>query len=215
MACARFCTKANRAGVYVVMHDTSGDDSFAVHIGPRVRKMHTSRRDAFHSINAAPIAHLDKDGKMQVSIDGPAVSDAKAEAKTGMERSCVLLQYYPGMNPEIFEDIFMKSKGIVISGSGLGHVNSNMVPLIKKACDNGAVVVMTSQCLNGRTNLNVYNTGRDMLAAGAITVLDMLPETAYVKLMWALANTSSVEEAKKLMQTPLAGEMSDRRTIDV
>ena len=215
MACARFCTKANRAGVYVVMHDTSGDDSFAVHIGPRVRKMHTSRRDAFHSINAAPIAHLDKDGKMQVSIDGPAVSDAKAEAKTGMERSCVLLQYYPGMNPEIFEDIFMKSKGIVISGSGLGHVNSNMVPLIKKACDNGAVVVMTSQCLNGRTNLNVYNTGRDMLAAGAITVLDMLPETAYVKLMWTLANTSSVEEAKKLMQTPLAGEMSDRRTIDV
>ena len=215
MACARFCTKANRAGVYVVMHDTSGDDSFAVHIGPRVRKMHTSRRDAFHSINAAPIAHLDKDGKMQVTIDGPAVSDAKAEAKTGMERSCVLLQYYPGMNPEIFEDIFMKSKGIVISGSGLGHVNSNMVPLIKKACDNGAVVVMTSQCLNGRTNLNVYNTGRDMLAAGAITVLDMLPETAYVKLMWTLANTSSVEEAKKLMQTPLAGEMSDRRTIDV
>ena len=215
MACARFCTKANRAGVYVVMHDTSGDDSFAVHIGPRVRKMHTSRRDAFHSINAAPIAHLDKDGKMQVTIDGPEVSDAKAEAKTDMERSCVLLQYYPGMNPEIFEDIFMKSKGIVISGSGLGHVNSNMVPLIRKACDNGAVVVMTSQCLNGRTNLNVYNTGRDMLAAGAITVLDMLPETAYVKLMWALANTSSVEEAKKLMQTPLAGEMSDRRTIDV
>jgi glutamyl-tRNA(Gln) amidotransferase subunit D len=132
-----------------------------------------------------------------------------------MERSCVLLQYYPGMNPEIFEDIFMKSKGIVISGSGLGHVNSNMVPLIKKACDNGAVVVMTSQCLNGRTNLNVYNTGRDMLAAGAITVLDMLPETAYVKLMWALANTSSVEEAKRLMMTPVAGEMSDRRTIDV
>ena len=215
MACARFCTKANRAGVYVVMHDTSGDDSFAVHIGPRVRKMHTSRRDAFHSINAAPIAHLDRDGKMQVTIDGPEVSDAKAEAKTDMERSCVLLQYYPGMNPEIFEDIFMKSKGIVISGSGLGHVNSNMVPLIRKACDNGAVVVMTSQCLNGRTNLNVYNTGRDMLAAGAITVLDMLPETAYVKLMWALANTSSVEEAKKLMQTPLAGEMSDRRTIDV
>ena len=73
---------------------------------------------------------------------------------------------------------------------------------------------MTSQCLNGRTNLNVYNTGRDMLKAGAITVFDMLPETAYVKLMWALANTDSVEAAKEIMQTPLANEMSDRRTID-
>ena len=215
MACARFCTKADRAGVYVVMHDTSGDDSFAVHIGSRVRKMHTSRRDAFRSINAAPAAHLDKDGKIVLNIDGPKVSDAKVVAKTGMERACVLLQYYPGMDPALFEDIFMKSKGVVISGSGLGHVNENMIPLIRKACDNGTVVVMTSQCLNGRTNLNVYNTGRDMLSAGAITVLDMLPETAYVKLMWALANTSTPEEAKELMQTPLAGEMSDRRTIDV
>ncbi len=215
MACARFCTKANRSGVYVVMHDTPGDDSFAVHTGSRVRKMHTSRRDAFHSINALPVAHLDRDGRLELRTDGPSVTDGKAIARTAMERSCVLLQYYPGMDPALFEDIFMKSKGIVISGSGLGHVNENMIPLIKKACDNGTVVVMTSQCLNGRTNLNVYNTGRDMLAAGAITVLDMLPETAYVKLMWVLANTSSVEEAKKMMQTPIANEMSDRRTIDV
>ena len=215
MACARFCTKADRAGVYVVMHDTSGDDSFAVHVGSRVRKMHTSRRDAFHSINAAPIAHLDDKGKMEVFSDGPKVTGDKVVAKVDMERSCVLLQYYPGMDPQLFEDVFMRCKGIVISGSGLGHVNENMIPLIKRACDNGTVVVMTSQCLNGRTNLNVYNTGRDILSAGAITVLDMLPETAYVKLMWVLANTSSVDEAKEMMKTPLAGEMSDRRTIDV
>ena len=215
MACARFCTKADRAGVYVVMHDTSGDDSFAVHVGSRVRKMHTSRRDAFHSINAAPIAHLDDKGKMEVFSDGPRVTGDKVVAKVDMERSCALLQYYPGMDPQLFEDVFMRCKGIVISGSGLGHVNENMIPLIKRACDNGTVVVMTSQCLNGRTNLNVYNTGRDILSAGAITVLDMLPETAYVKLMWVLANTSSVDEAKEMMKTPLAGEMSDRRTIDV
>ena len=215
MACARFCVKAKKAGVYVIMHDTSGDDSFAVHIGSRVRKMHTSRRDAFHSINVLPVAHLDKDGKITMDIEGHDVRSDKAVAKTGMEKRCVLLQYYPGMDPALFEDILMKSKGVVIAGSGLGHVNSNMVPLLKKACDNGTVIVMTSQCLNGRTNLNVYNTGRDMLSAGVITVWDMLPETAYVKLMWALANTSSVEEAKAVMKTPLAGEMSDRRTIDV
>ena len=215
MACARFCVNGKKSGVYVIMHDTSGDDSFAVHIGSRVRKMHTSRRDAFHSINVLPVAHLDKDGKMQIDIDGHDVRNDKAVAKTAMEKSCILLQYYPGMDPALFEDVIMKSKGVVIAGSGLGHVNSNMVPLLKKACDNGIIVVMTSQCLNGRTNLNVYNTGRDMLSAGVITVWDMLPETAYVKLMWALANSSSVEEAKEIMRTSLAGEMSDRRTIDV
>jgi len=215
MACARFCVKGKKSGVYVIMHDTPGDDSFAVHVGSRVRKMHTSRRDAFHSINVLPVAHLDKEGKLEMDIEGHDATSEKAVARTDMERSCVLLQYYPGMDPVLFENIIMKSKGVVIAGSGLGHVNSNMVPLLKKACDNGTVVVMTSQCLNGRTNLNVYNTGRDILSAGVITVWDMLPETAYVKLMWVLANTSSVDEAKEMMKTPLAGEMSDRRTIDV
>ena len=213
MACARFC-RAGKAGVYVVMHDTPGDDSFAVHFRTRVRKMHTSRRDAFHSINSLPVAHLDREGKIVFNVELPEVTAEKAVANTDMERACVLLQYYPGMDPALFEDIFMRSKGVVIAGSGLGHVNENMIPLIKRACDNGTVVVMTSQCLNGRTNLNVYNTGRDMLNAGVITVFDMLPETAYVKLMWALANSSSPEEARDVMRVPLANELSDRRTID-
>lgn len=211
MACARFCTQGKCAGVFVIMHDTQGDDSFAVHNGARVRKMHTSRRDAFKSINAEPVAHIDKDGKITFSCDGLPVSKEKVEAKTGMEKDVVLLQYFPGMDASVFESVIMNSKGVVFSGSGLGHVNSSLIPLVKKACDNGTVVVMTSQCLNGRTNMNVYNTGRDLISAGVISVLDMLPETAYVKLKWALANTSSAEEAKQLMQTPLVDEMSDRR----
>ena len=214
-AAVRFCVKGGTAGVFVVMHDTPGDDSFAVHIGTRVRKMHTSRRDAFKSINTSPFAYLNREGEIRFTREGRPATSEKASARTNMERSTILLQYYPGMDPVLFEDMMMKSKGIVISGSGLGHVNENMVPLIKKACDNGSVVAVTSQCLNGRTNLNVYNTGRDMLSAGAISVLDMLPETAYVKLMWALANSEGPEEAKKIMVMPLAGEMSDRRTIDV
>jgi glutamyl-tRNA(Gln) amidotransferase subunit D len=215
MACARFCTKGKRAGVFVIMHDTPGDDSFAVHTGARVRKMHTSRRDAFRSINTEPVAHIDADGKITFNSECPSVTAAKVEARTSMERSVVLLQFYPGMDPSLFRDVFLKSKGVVIAGSGLGHVNENMVPLIREAVSKGTVVVMTSQCINGRTNMNVYNTGRDLISAGVISVSDMLPETAYVKLMWALANTCNADEARKVMQTPLAGEMGDRRSIDV
>ena len=213
MAAAKFCVEGGRAGVFVVMHDGPGDDSFAVHCGTRVRKMHTSRRDAFKSINVPPVAHVDKDGRIVFNTPGRAVSDAKVEARSAMCTDVVLLQFYPGMDPALFHDVVMKSKGVVIAGSGLGHVNSNMVPLIREATDAGIIVVVTSQCLNGRTNLNVYNTGRDMLAARDNTSWDMLPETAYTKLMWALANTSSVEAAKVVMQTPLAGEMSDRREL--
>lgn len=215
MAAVRFCIKGDRAGVFVIMHDSPGDDSFAVHMGTRVRKMHTSRRDAFHSINTFPIAHMDKEGNIEFTCDGRHVSDGKAEVKSAMNRNTIFLQFYPGMDPNLFESLLLRSEGVVIAGSGLGHVNENMVPLIKRACDNGSVVVATSQCLNGRTNLEVYNTGRDMLSAGVITVWDMLPETAYVKLMWALANAKDAEAVKVVMRTPLAGEMSDRRTIDV
>ncbi len=215
LAAARFCTKGNMAGVFVIMHDTPGDDSFSVHSGTRVRKMHTSRRDAFHSINTTPVAHVDAAGNIDVIQAGRSVSDGKAEVRNAMERKTILLQFYPGMDPVLFENAILSSKGVVIAGSGLGHVNENMVPLIKRACESGTVVVMTSQCLNGCTNLNVYNTGRDIISAGAVTVLDMLPETAYVKLMWALANSKDSESAKVVMETPLVGEMSDRRTIDV
>lgn len=213
MACARFCTKSGKAGVYVIMHDTSGDDSFAVHLGSRVRKMHTSRRDAFKSINILPAANIDKEGKITFNMELPAVSKKKAEVLPDVEKSTVLLQYYPGMDPVLFEDIFMKSKGIVIAGSGLGHVNENMIPLVKKAVANGTVVVMTSQCINGQTNMNVYNTGRDLISAGVISVFDMLPETAYVKLSWALANYDNIDDVKKAMRTPFVNEMSERRVF--
>lgn len=214
-AAVRFCVKGGKAGVFVVMHDTPGDDSFAVHLGTRVRKMHTSRRDAFKSMNESPVAHLDKDGKMEILRQCNDITSERTVAETDMERSVVLLQYYPGMDPSMFEKIIIGSKGVVISGTGLGHVNKCMIPILTKACDNGTVVVATSQCLNGTTNLNVYDTGRDMLSAGVITVMDMLPETAYVKLMWALANSKNKEEAEMIMRSPMADEMSNRRTIDV
>lgn len=211
MACARFCTQGKKAGVFVIMHDTEGDDSFAVHNGARVRKMHTSRRDAFKSINCSPVAHIDASGKIEFAEECRPVSKDKTVAKTDMEKDVVLLQYFPGMDPDTFGNIITGSKGVVFAGSGLGHVNSSLIPIIKKACDTGTVVVMTSQCLNGRVNMNVYNTGRDLISAGVISVMDMLPETAYVKLKWALANSRDAEEAKRIMQTPMVSEMSDRR----
>jgi len=212
LAAARFCASGT-PGVFVVMHNDLNDNSFAVHVGSRARKMHTSRRDAFRSINVQPFAVIDEAGTIAFSELRKGSKD-KVKAMTKMEPKVVLLQYYPGMDVNVFRDIFMNSKGIVISGSGLGHVNSSMIPLVKEAVDNGAVIVMASQCLNGSTNMNVYNTGRDLMTAGVISVNDMLPETAYVKLMWALANTKNADAARDMMKRPVAGEMGERRCID-
>jgi glutamyl-tRNA(Gln) amidotransferase subunit D len=193
------------------MHDTMNDDSFAVHYGTRVRKMHTSRRDAFKSVNTLPYAHIDGAGKIAFYSETVKAS-GKAVAKTKMCSDVVLLQFYPGMDPALFKDVIMRSKGVVIAGTGLGHVSREMISLLKETIDNGTIVVMTSQCINGPTGMNIYDTGRELQRIGVIPAGDMIPETAYVKLMWILANTKDPKEA---MKTVIANESGDRRTADV
>jgi glutamyl-tRNA(Gln) amidotransferase subunit D len=211
LASVRFCASSKAAGVYVVMHDTMSDDSFAVHRGTRVRKMHTFRRDAFRSINSVPAAHIDASGKIEFKDIIPEVSK-RTKANVKMCKDVVLLYFYPGMDPKIFRDAVIGSKGVVIAGSGLGHVSVAMASLLEEAIKKGTVVVMTSQCINGPLGMSVYDTGRKLQDAGVISAGDMIPETAYVKLMWVLANT---KDPKAAMKEVLSYETSDRRTSDV
>jgi glutamyl-tRNA(Gln) amidotransferase subunit D len=213
MACARFCAEGEAAGVFVVMHEGLGDDSFSVHTGSRVRKMHTSRRDSFRSVNVPPAATVSKEGVVKYCGEPRSPSEGEAAARTAMDPRTVLLQYYPGMDPDVFGPVIMGSRGAVIAGTGLGHVGQPMCRVLKEACEKGIVVVMTSQCLGGTTNMNVYDTGRDLISAGVISVGDMLPEVAYVKLMWVLANSESAHEAKRMMAEPMANETGNRRCV--
>jgi glutamyl-tRNA(Gln) amidotransferase subunit D len=130
-----------------------------------------------------------------------------------MEGRASLLYFYPGFEEEHFNLIAEHVKGVVVAGTGLGHVSEPIIRSIRKAVDRGVHVVVTTQCLSGSVNLNVYSTGRDMISAGALPVGDMLPETAYVKLMWAMGQAADPEEVRKLMLTNVAGELTDRRAV--
>ena len=85
--------------------------------------------------------------------------------------------------------------GLVIAGTGLGHVSTALIPAIRALIDAGTTVVMTSQCLHGRVCDRVYDTGRDLFQAGVIEGEDILPEVALVKLMWVLGNAKDPERA--------------------
>jgi glutamyl-tRNA(Gln) amidotransferase subunit D len=122
-----------------------------------------------------------------------------------------LVKFFPGMNPSVIDYYTQKSaRGILLEGSGLGHVSKAFFEPIKNAVAKGVFVALASQCVWGRVNMNVYDTGRDLLALGVVPTDDMFPETALVKLMWVLGQTSNVEEAKKLFKTNIAGELSSR-----
>lgn len=198
------------AEVTVVMHGSTSDDFCLVHRGTRVRKMHTSRRDAFQSINQHPIARVNYPSRdLEILGDCRRRGEVELEVKDGLEPRCAIVKYFPGASPNLFEQYIAAGyRGVVLEGTGLGHVASDWVGSIKEAVDAGITVVITSQCLRGRVCDRVYDTGRDILAAGGIEGGDILPEVALVKLMWALANTSSVAETEALMKVSLAGEIS-------
>ena len=99
----------------------------------------------------------------------------------------------------------------MIAGTGLGHVRRSLIPTIERHIKDGKPVVMTSQCLYGTVNMNVYSTGRDLIKAGVIPGGDMLPETAYVKLSWALSNLD--EGIDEFMKNNIAGEMEGARYL--
>jgi len=196
------------AEVGVVMHGSTSDDYCSIHRGTRVRKMHTSRRDAFQSINQPPIGRVDYiTRKIETFIPYKHRGDVELELADKLEPKCALVKYTPGASPEILDYYINQGyKGIVLEGTGLGHVASDWIEGIRRATQENIPVVVTSQCLRGRICDLVYDTGRYMLDAGAIEGEDMLPEVALVKLMWVLANAP--DEVRSLMGTPLAGEIS-------
>ena len=193
--------------VVVCMHATSDDVECALHRATRVRKNHTSCRDAFRSIGRVPVGMVSyPDGVVSLAEDAVLRGTHELRLSDRLEPHCGLIQYYPGMDPAVF-DAFRGYAGLVIAGTGLGHVGTDCIAKIAALIAAGTLVIMTSQCLAGAVCDRVYETGRDLLAAGVIEGGSMLPEVALVKLMWVLGNTTRREDAVRLMQTNLKGEM--------
>jgi glutamyl-tRNA(Gln) amidotransferase subunit D len=209
-----FATRSEYAGVFIAMHAGTSDYTIACHVGTRVRKNHTSRRDAFESIDITPVAFVrNNEIEMQQKHQNLLLRRFTANVvkiNTRFEDRVILLKYYPGFDPTLIEHAINSGyRAIVLEGTGLGHVGKECFPALKKAVGAGIMVCMTSQCIWGRVGMTVYDTGRDLLDIGVISLSDMISETATVKAMWTLANSEDVEAAKKIMQENLANEISD------
>ncbi|MDQ1371961.1 MAG: glutamyl-tRNA(Gln) amidotransferase subunit [Candidatus Thermoplasmatota archaeon] len=212
LAATRLCVGSDLGEVVVVMHGEPSDTYCSVHRGTKARKMHSSRRDAFASMNIHPIGRVEGPS---VKLNGHYVkrSAGPVEVRDKIDGRVSLQYFYPGFEEDHFDMIASHVKGVVVAGTGLGHVSEPIISSIRKAVKNGVHVVVTTQCLQGSVNLNVYSTGRDMVAAGALPVGDMLPETAYVKLMWAMGQTDDYAEVNKIMLTNIAGELTKGREL--
>jgi len=208
----RLCVESDLGEVVVLMHGDTSDSYCLAHRGTKVRKMHSSRRDAFKSINVDPVARVEG-AVISFLSEYRRRSGGPVEVLDKMDGNVSMLHFYPGFEAEHLDLIVDKVKGLVIAGTGLGHVSEEILGSVRRAVKKGVHIFITTQCLCGAVNLNVYSTGRDMISAGAVPLGDMLTETAYVKLMWSLGQSSDPEEVKKLMLMNIAGELTTRRSI--
>lgn len=208
--CAASAATSPLAEVAVVMHETTSDERCAIHRGTRVRKLHTSRRDAFASIGIPPLGHVTYPA-LGVSLSAGAARRGSVELALDdrLDEACRLVYFSPGMpapDPEEYAGVH----GLVVAGTGLGHVSTTWIEPLRELIGAGTAVVMTSQCHHGRVCDRVYDTGRDLLRIGVIEGEDMLPEVALVKLMWVLGRRPDDEKVRTMMQSDLKGEINRR-----
>ena len=199
IAATKFLVNTKSKGVFVVMHQNESDDAVACHLGTRVRKNHTSKRSAFQTVGSEP-AFVVYDDKILENMKNSFFSENEYNPRINLDTKVALIKYHPGFNPEIIESLIkLEYRGIIFEGTGLGHVGRTMYDSIKKAKENGIFLGMTSQCIDGRVSMTVYESGRDLLDMGIIPLENMIPEVALVKAMWVLGNSNSDDEIKNMM----------------
>ncbi|MDE1764264.1 MAG: Glu-tRNA(Gln) amidotransferase subunit GatD [Thaumarchaeota archaeon] len=208
IAATKFLVKTDSSGIFVVMHNSTSDDEVACHWGTRVRKNHTSKRNAFQTIGGSPAFIVKND-----SIEKNPLFNSPQNAftpKINFNSKVILMKYYPGLDPALMDNAVNSGyKAVIFEGTGLGHVGKVMYDAISRAKRKGLFIGMTSQCIDGIVRMTVYDSGRDLLHLGVIPLGNMIPETALVKAMWALGNAKDTDEMEKMMKENTSLEISD------
>ena len=200
------------AEVMVCMFGPTSDEYGLLHRGTRVRKMHSSYRSTFRTIGDIPLAMVNREGYTYLRDDyKKRRNDREVNVSAVFDDRIGILYYYPNMKADMMDMMIDNGyKGIIIAGTGLGHVNKPLYPALQRAKDAGVAVYMTVQTLWGYVQMYVYETGREMMELGVIPLENMLPEAAYIKLGWAMGQTDDLEKVREIMLTPINGETTTR-----
>ena len=209
IAATRLIAETDAKGVYIVMHHNESDDTISCHLGTRVRKNHTSKRSAFETVGNDP-AFLILNEKIIKNSTSEFFTEQSFNPRLEIDTRVALVKYHPGYEPKQIDALIdLGFKAIIFEGTGLGHVGKTMYDAVKKANQHGLFLGMTSQCIDGRVKMTVYESGRDLLEMGIIPLENMIPEVALVKTMWALGNSEDKDELKKLLLENIASEFSE------
>lgn len=207
--------------VAVLMHASIHERSCVLIEGVAARKNHSSRRDAFASINRPPLALVDFEQDRFETLgaqnyDDPASGDVTlTKLRTGLKIG-IAIAHQNMMAEELAP--YASFDGLILQGTGLGHfpVTAEMDAENGRILDAIAAlakkipVVMTRQTIYGVTDMKVYGYGTKLRAAGVVgDGTDLTMEAAYMKLAYLLS--SGEKDVRARMVENLKGEMNEVR----
>jgi len=196
------------AEVQICMFGPTSDRYGLLHRGTRCRKMHST----FRTVGDIPLAMVSRDSFNYLTRQYRRRDlSRKVKIDPVYDDRTTILYYYPGMHPDLVDSLVANGyRGIVIAGTGLGHVNKPLYPALKRAVEAGVHVVMTVQTLWGYAQMYVYDTGRDLMDLGVVPLDNMIPETALMKLSWVLGHTNDHDDVLKMMRESVSHEITPR-----
>jgi glutamyl-tRNA(Gln) amidotransferase subunit D len=207
----RAAGRGDIAEVQICMFGPTSDQYALLHRGTRCRKMHSSYRSTFRTVGGIPLAMVGDEFTYLTRDYRRRDASRRVKVDAAYDDCTTILYYYPGMKPDLVDALIDRGyRGIVIAGTGLGHVNKPLYPALRRAADAGVHVVMTVQTLWGYAQMYVYDTGRDLMELGVVPLDNMLPESALMKLSWVLGHTDDHAEVLRMMRTPMSGDITER-----
>jgi glutamyl-tRNA(Gln) amidotransferase subunit D len=205
-----FIANTTLSGVFICMHEDISDNTCTILNGLNARKMHSSRRDAFQAINKQPIARVNFFSREidYISEYPNTALNSKGHLKILPFKDLKIgfVISHPNMhNEELDSFIDKKFDGLILEGTGLGHMPIGVMDEYTKEHEKikqGIAelckmmpVVMTTQTISGIVNMNVYSPGRELQEIGVIGNQSTLsPETAFIKLAWLLSQGLDARE---------------------
>ena len=178
-------------------------------LGTRARKTYSKSFQAFSSVNYPDLAVLQDEHLLQYicceSNERPVFYDK-------MDTSVGLLKLIPGTDAGLLDFMADRYDGLIIESFGVGglphYEDDAFYPIIRRAVEQGKIVVMTTQVPNEGSDLTVYHVGGHLKnTLRLLEAYDRTTEAAGAKLMWIMGQTRDFDEVQRLFYEPVAKDI--------
>jgi len=179
--------------------------------GNRTTKFSAEHFDAFNSPNYPPLAEVGLHIRYNRNNIRYPAPDKKIVVHKSFDTNVGILKLFPGINRNLVKAIINTSelRGLIIEtfGSGNAPTYKWFIDDLKSFINKGGIIFNVTQCHGGSVEMGLYETSRELMAAGVVSGKDITSEASVTKLMHLLGKCSKREEVIECLGKPLAGEI--------